>query len=69
MSTTHTQSNSRINVTTTDNEFGTYVVVDGTHVNPTRKFAIIDGEIITGALDNDRIRTALAEAGYLDAQT
>jgi len=66
MSTTHTESNSRITVTTTRNEFGTYVVVDGTHINPTRKFALIDDEIITGALDNDRIRTALAEAGYLD---
>lgn len=69
MSTTHTESNSRINITTTHNEFGTYVVVDGTHVNPTRKFALIDGEIITGALDNERIRTALVEAGYLDTQT
>jgi len=65
MSTTHTESTSRIEVTTEHNSFGAYVVVQGTHVDPTRKFALIDGEVVAGAVSDTAVREALHDAGYL----
>lgn len=61
----HHQSTSRIEVTTEQNPFGAYVVVHGTHVNPTRKFALIDGDVIESAVSDVDVREALQDAGYL----